>query len=219
VVVVSPGKVVVVVSPGKVVVVVVVVAQGSVVVGGVVVGGVVVVVGRGGLVVGGGDVLVVVVPGGRGFTVVVVVGAGGGGGGADGGGTSGARRNRSRYRSGCGNASSTMSWAFCDMLTTIDPCSSHGIRWAWYVFINGSPSRGSASVRDTVVHGPHGSRATSMNSSSPQNPSRFVAATHWPPRNRGCVGFSAQNRETIVLASDGSSLHPRAVRYSGVASR
>ena len=61
-----------------------------------------------------------------------------------------------------------MSRAFWDTLITSEPPDSHGIRWAWYVFIKGSPPRGGSGRRSTVSHGPHGRVATSMASSSPQ---------------------------------------------------
>lgn len=95
-----------------------------------------VVVGFGRSVVGGrfvvdgfgrSDVVVVarVVGGDVGVDVVVV------GDVRRGGGTSSAERKRGRYLSGRGHASRSMSRAFCDRLTTTEPSSTHGIRWAW----------------------------------------------------------------------------------------
>ena len=75
--------------------------------------------------------------------------------------------------------------------------------------------RGANGRRDTVVHGPHGCSATSIDRSSPQYPSTFVTATQRPSRNRGCIGFSAWYRLTIATAAPGSALQPSAVRNSG----
>jgi hypothetical protein len=100
-------------------------------------------------------------------TVVDVVVSGGGGGGG-GGVTRAAGKKPMRYRAGAGYASRVMSRAFCEMLTTNEPCDSQGMRCAWYVFINGSPPRGATVRWSTVVQGPQGSVATSTASCSPQ---------------------------------------------------
>jgi len=73
--------------------------------------------------------------------------------------------------------------ALFEMVICTDPKSSrHGNGCAWYVFIFGSALRGASGPYCTVVHGPHGSSATSTASASPQYPSTAVVATHWPSR-------------------------------------
>lgn len=176
--------------------------------------------GVGGGVVGGGvvgaSVVVVVV------VELVVVGDGGlvasgeSVGASAGGRVHGEVNTIGRYRHGLGQASRNMLRALFDIETTTSPFASRqGIAWAWYVFILGSSLRGPIGRSSTVVHGPHGSSATSNEYASPQYPSIAATATQTPSIRRGCIGNSAQWRSRIGSDSAGFSLQPSAVRYSG----
>src|SRR5262245_49131304 len=96
--------------------------------------------------------------------------------------------------------------------------SVHGNGCTWYELSSGLPSRPSNGRLSTVSHGPQGCSATSTNRLLPQKPSALVDATHRPPMNAGCIGFSAQKRSRNGSARFAFEVQSEPDQYSGMAS-